>query len=109
MGRNTTNIILNLKNDKMENLKPLESDPNYTLHLQTAEYDFFCDKEESDENASVKIFDKSGKLLSDNYFGYSELYEILTERRNEIIFSSEDMKYYMTQLDLEKDDNQKSL
>ncbi|PTT43215.1 hypothetical protein DBR28_00945 [Chryseobacterium sp. HMWF028] len=93
----------------MENLKPLESDPNYTLHLQTVEYDFFCDIEESDENGSVKMFDKSGKLLSDNHFGYSELYEILAERRNEIIFSSEDMKYNMAQMDLERDDNQKSL
>lgn len=49
---------------------------------------FFCDIEKNDENGYVKMFDKSGELLSDNYFGYSELYEILTEKRNEIISST---------------------
>jgi len=85
----------------MENLAILEADPNFNLHLQTNGYYFYCNIGESDENACVKMFDKSLTLVSDNYFGYSELYEIITERRDEIIFSSEYMKYNMKQIDLE--------
>lgn len=85
----------------MENLTSFQADSNFFLHLQTTEFDFYCNVEESDDNGSVKMFNKSGDLLSDNYFGYSELYEILTERRDEIIFASEDMKYNMDQIDLE--------
>jgi len=83
----------------MENLKHLESNPNFLLHLQTADYDFYCDTKESDENASVKMYDKAGKLLSDNYFASSELNDILTDRRKEIIFSSKEMQYCMDQIE----------
>lgn len=85
----------------MENLPILKSDTNFILHLQTNDFDFYCNLEESDENAIVKIFDKLGTLISDNYFAYSELYEVMTERRDEITFSSESMKYNMRQINLE--------
>ncbi len=88
----------------MENLKHLESDPNFFLHLQTADYDFYCNTKESDENASVKMYDKEGKLLSDNYFASSELNDFLTDRREEILFSSKEMQYCMDQIEsLNKD------
>lgn len=82
----------------MENLLHLRSEPQFLLHLQTSDYDFYCNTKEGDENASVKMFDKTGKLLSDNYFAYTELINFLTDRRNEILFLSKEMLYNMNQI-----------
>ena len=83
----------------MKDLIYLESNPNFLLHLQTSDYHFYCDIEESDENASVKMFDKTGKLISDNYFAYTELINLLTDRKDEIIYLSKEMLYNMNQIE----------
>jgi hypothetical protein len=45
------------------------------------------------------MFDKTGKLISDNYFAYTELINLLTDRKDEIIFLSKEMLYNMNQIE----------
>jgi hypothetical protein len=45
--------------------------------LETKEHIFFCNYRESDENASVKMFNREGVIVSDNYHAYSHFIELI--------------------------------
>ena len=42
----------------------------YYRALETKEFIYFVNFEESDENAAVKMFNRKRELVSDNYFAY---------------------------------------
>lgn len=66
----------------------------FKKHLQTENYNFLCDLTESDENAAVKMYDKENVLISDNYFAYGYLWEVLAGMTEEkITFISSEMEY----------------
>jgi len=53
----------------------------YHRALETKDFIFFVNFEESDENASVKMFDRNRKLISDNYFASEALFEEMQKDR----------------------------
>jgi hypothetical protein len=66
----------------------------YHLGLETKDFIFFINYQEGDENSCIIMYRKQSMgLASDNYFGYSAIFEILTERENEITYISPTMKY----------------
>lgn len=73
------------------------NDDLFTRYLVTNEAVFFCNLMESDENASTLIFDHKMNLLSDNYFAYNELAEVIDDRQDSILWVSDDAKYNMQQ------------
>ena len=66
----------------------------FKKHLATEDYIFYCDTEESDETAAVKMYDTEMNLISDNYFAGEYIWEILAGKTNEVItFISDEMEY----------------
>ena len=66
----------------------------YHRALETKDFIFFCNYQEGDENACVLMYRKSDfSLASNNYFAYGAMFEILTEKENEITYISPTMKY----------------
>ena len=53
----------------------------YHRALETKDFIFFVNFEESDENASVKMFDRNRNLISDNYFASEALFEEVQKDR----------------------------
>lgn len=52
----------------------------YYNAVETPEFNYFVNYKESDENASVIMFNKQGEVISDNYFAYSSLFETLENK-----------------------------
>lgn len=79
-----------------------------TYNVITTNYKFKVDTEESDENAAVKMYDQSGKLISDNFHGANFLYSVLSgeEEEEEITFISPDMEYNRIEILKERAANQ---
>lgn len=66
----------------------------YWRALETIDFIYFVNFQEGDENACVKMYRKSDfSLASDNYFAYNDMFEVLTEKENEITYISPTMKY----------------
>lgn len=66
----------------------------FKRHLATKDYIFYCDTEESDETAAVKMYDNEMNLISDNYFAGEYLWEIIAGLTDEkITFISDEMEY----------------
>ena len=63
---------------------------NYCRALETQSHIYFVNYTESDENASVKMYNRSRELVSDNYFAYGALMEDI-EKEN-YIWMSEKLK-----------------
>lgn len=61
----------------------LEQCRDFNLFLETDKYIFYCAEQESDWNSTTLMFDKKGKLISDNYFGYEAFMEAYEEGGNE--------------------------
>lgn len=73
----------------------------FTMVLETSDYVFYSDFEESDENGNTKMYNKDGKLLSDNYFAYNELMNQLESINNgeiDPIFIHDYLKNYMAEM-----------
>lgn len=51
----------------------------YFRVLETDKHIYFVNLEESDENASVKMFGRTRELISDNYFAYEAFMEDLNK------------------------------
>lgn len=65
----------------------------YFRAMETKDFIFFVNYKEGDENGCQMMYRKDGlELASDNYFGYSAMFEILTEKENEITYLSPSMK-----------------
>lgn len=57
----------------------------YHRALETKDFIYFVNFQEGDENGCVMMYRKKGmELASDNYFAYSSMFELLTEKENEI-------------------------
>ena len=66
----------------------------YYRALETKDFIFFVNYQEGDENGCVIMYRKSDfSRLSDNYFAYNDMFELLTEKENEITYISPSMKY----------------
>lgn len=65
----------------------------YHRAVETPDFIFYVNFEESDDNASVKMYDRSMKLVSDNYFANQALFEELDKKgkKNEITWKSKKM------------------
>lgn len=50
---------------------------NFKLALKAKDFDYYIDENESDENSSVIMKDKSGNVVSDNYFAYGSFFDEL--------------------------------
>lgn len=62
--------------------------------LETKDFIFFVNFHEGDENGCQMMYRKDGmELVTDGYFGYNAMFEILTEKENEITYISPTMKY----------------
>jgi hypothetical protein len=65
----------------------------YWRGLETEDFIFFVNYQEGDENSCVMMYRKSDfSLASNNYFGYEAMFEIITEKPNEITYLSPAMK-----------------
>ena len=65
----------------------------YVRALDTNEFIFFVNFDESDENASVKMFNRKRELISDNYFAYEAFMEALRPKnKSKVISMSEKLK-----------------
>jgi hypothetical protein len=53
----------------------------YKRALENSEHIFFVNFEECDENAQVMMFDRKRNLISDNYFAFGELTDVLEGER----------------------------
>lgn len=61
--------------------------------LETADFIYFVNYQEGDENGCVMMYRKSDfSLASDNYFAYNDMFEVITEKSNEITYLSPAMK-----------------
>lgn len=66
----------------------------YHRALETPDFIFYVNFEESDENASVKMFNRKRELISDNYFASEALFEETSKKskKRNITWMSEKMK-----------------
>lgn len=65
----------------------------YYRAIETEDFVYFVNFQEGDENACVKMYRKSDwSLASDNYFGYNDMFELVTERPQEMTYVSRTMK-----------------
>lgn len=64
----------------------------YYRAVETEDFIFFCNYQESDESASVKMYRKSDlTLVSDNWMCYNELMGVILEKR--YTYLSHSMKF----------------
>jgi hypothetical protein len=64
----------------------------YYRAVETEDFIYFCNYQEGDENASVKMYRKSDlSLVSDNYFAHNDLFEVILEKQ--YTYLSKSMKY----------------
>lgn len=70
---------------------------HHKLALVTPDYVFYIDENESDEDASVMMFDRDMNLISDNYFAFSGLLEAVDEHYPDksYVWASSSMKNNM--------------
>lgn len=59
---------------------------NYSRALETNDHIYFVNYTESDENASVKMYNRNREIVSNNYFAYGALMEDL-ENKNYVWIS----------------------
>jgi len=64
----------------------------YYRGVETEDFIYFCNYQEGDDNASVKMYRKSDlSLASDNYFANNDLVEVILEKK--YTYLSKSMKY----------------
>ena len=51
----------------------------YYKGAETLDFIYYVNYAESDENACVRIYNRTGELISDNYFAYSDLFNTLEQ------------------------------
>lgn len=55
----------------------------YWRALETKDFIYFANFQEGDENACVMMYRKDGlELVSNNYFAYNDMLEVLTEKKD---------------------------
>lgn len=65
----------------------------YHRSLETEDFIYFVNFQEGDENACVMMYRKSDlSLASNNYFASNDMFELMSERENEITYISKTMK-----------------
>lgn len=62
----------------------------YWRALETEDFVYFVNFQEGDENACVHMYRKNMELVSNNYFAYNDMFEVLTE--NKFTYISPTMK-----------------
>ena len=67
----------------------------YWRALETIDFVFYVNYQESDENATVKMYRHNGDLVSDNYFAYTALMEAVDNE--DYTYASRTMKYNIAQ------------
>ena len=64
----------------------------YHRGVETEDFIYFCNYQESDDNASIKMYRKSNlQLVSDNYFASNDLFEVILEKK--YTYLSKSMQY----------------
>lgn len=64
-------------------------DSTYKLSAITANFIYYVDENESDENSSTVLLDKNMLLVSDNYFAFSDLFALASgEGDEELLWAS---------------------
>ena len=88
-------MILNKKRLNMPNNKLIQTAlGTYHRGVETTQFIFYVNYEESDENASVKMFDRNRNLISDNYFASEALFEEMEKKgkKSNVTWVSKKMK-----------------
>lgn len=82
---------------KLSNSKLIKTNlGTYYRALETREFIFFVNYEESDENASVKMFNRQRDLISDNYFAYEAFMEATASKnKHKVWWMSDKLKEHM--------------
>lgn len=74
----------------------------YYRGVETEDFIYFCNYQEGDDNASVKMYRKSDlTLVSDNYFASNDLVEVILEKK--YTYLSKSMKYNAREMQKEAD------
>lgn len=69
----------------------------YQPAVLTIDFVYYIDEQEGDDNAAVLMFNRELRLISDNYFAYADLFEIVHENAP-IVWASEIVKYWQQQI-----------
>jgi hypothetical protein len=73
--------------------------------VETEDFIYFCNYQEGDDNASVKMYRKSDlTLVSDNYFAYNDLIGVILEKK--YTYLSKSMKYNAREMQKENELNE---
>jgi hypothetical protein len=65
----------------------------FYLGAETKDFIYFCNYQESCENANIIMYRKADRTLaSDNYFASNDFIELMTERSEEITYASPTIK-----------------
>lgn len=65
----------------------------FYLGAETEDFIYFCNYQESCENANVIMYRKADRsLASDNWFASNDFFELMTERSDEITYASPTIK-----------------
>jgi hypothetical protein len=72
----------------------------YHRAVETKDFIYFCNYQEGDDNGSTKMYRKSDlSLVSDNYFGTNDLFEVILEKT--YTYLSHSMKYNVKEMQKE--------
>jgi len=70
--------------------------------IETEDFIYFCNYQEGDENANVKMYRKSDlSLASDNYFAYNDMVNVILEKK--YTYLSKSMKFNAREMQKEND------
>jgi hypothetical protein len=65
----------------------------FYLGVETEDFIYFCNYQEGCENGNVIMYRKADRsLASDNYFASDDLFDLLTNRMDEITYASPTIK-----------------
>lgn len=74
----------------------------YYRGVETEDFIYFCNYQEGDDNASVKMYRKSDlTLVSDNFFANNDLVEVILDKK--YTYLSKSMKYNAREMQKEND------
>ena len=52
----------------------------YYRAMETVDHVYYVNYQEGDENGCVVIFDRANKVVSDNYFAYCDMFNVIEEK-----------------------------
>jgi len=74
----------------------------YWRGVETKDFIYFCNYQEGDDNANVKMYRKEGlQLVSDNYFASNDLFEVILDKT--YTYLSKSMRFNAREMQKQED------